>query len=80
LKGQALREIRHYQGTQGGQALLPWAPFARLVKEVAQDIEAKDRLPYSLHFQAQAIDALRTAAEDSIVCQFLGKPHPVIDV
>jgi histone H3 len=51
----ALREIRRYQKT--GELLLRKLPFARLVREIA-DEEKKD-----LRFQARALEALQEAAE-----------------
>ena len=55
----ALREIRRFQ--KSTELLLRKAPFARLVRELAQDFKS------DLKFQAKAIEALQTAAEDYLV-------------
>lgn len=51
----ALREIKRYQ--KSTDLLIPRAPFARLVRNIAGDIDN------DLRFQAQALAALQEAAE-----------------
>ena len=58
----ALREIRHYQ--KRTNLLIKRAPFARLVREIAQDFKQ------DLRFQNSAIGALQEAAEAYIVRLF----------
>lgn len=58
----ALREIRRYQ--KSTELLLRKAPFQRLVREIAQDVQ-KD-----LRFQSSAICALQEAAEAYLVGVF----------
>ena len=58
----ALREIRHYQ--KKTNLLIKKAPFARLVKEIAQDCLQE------LRFQNSAINALQEAAEAYLVGLF----------
>jgi histone H3 len=58
----ALREIRRYQKTT--ELLLRKAPFARLVREVAQDFRSE------LRFQSHAICALQEASEAYLVDLF----------
>ena len=59
----ALREIRRYQGqvnkyiNDGVKCLIPFEPFSKLVREIAQDC-----LP-DLRFQSSAIKALQEAME-----------------
>ena len=60
----ALREIRRYQ--KGTELLLPKAPCSRWIREIAQNISGAD----SMRFNADAIEALRTAAEDLMVSLF----------
>jgi histone H3 len=55
----ALREIRKYQ--KKTELLLPKAPFGRLVKEVAQDLD------HALRFQSKAVAVLQEAAEAYLV-------------
>ena len=55
----ALQEIRHYQ--KRTNLLIKKAPFARLVREIAQDFKQ------DLRFQNSAIGALQEAAEAYIV-------------
>ena len=55
----ALREIRRYQ--KGTELLIRKLPFARLVREVAQDFKT------DLRFQASAISALQEGAEAFLV-------------
>jgi histone H3 len=55
----ALREIRRYQKTI--DLLLPKAPFARLVREIAQDLKT------DLRFQTDTMLALQEAAEAFII-------------
>merc|ERR1719188_1974557 len=69
----ALREIRKYQ--KNTILLIPRAPFARLVKEIAQSISSKHGLQ-GLRFQSAALAALQEAAEayitalmeDTVLC------------
>ena len=58
----ALREIRRYQ--KGTELLLRKLPFARLVREIAQDFKS------DLRFQAKALEALQHATEDYAVGLF----------
>jgi histone H3 len=58
----ALREIRRYQ--KGVDLLLRKAPFARLVREIAQDYKANAR------FQTDTVMALQEAAEAYLVGLF----------
>ena len=58
----ALREIRRYQ--KNTDLLIPRAPFARLVREVAQDFKADVR------FQQSALMALQEGVEANMVEQF----------
>ena len=58
----ALREIRRYQKTT--ELLIRKMPFARLVREIAQDFKT------DLHFQRQAIAALQEAAEAYLIGLF----------
>ena len=58
----ALREIRHYQ--KKTNLLIRRAPFARLVKEIAQD------LMQEMQFRSSAIGALQEAAEAYLVGLF----------
>jgi len=52
---RALREIRKYQ--KSTDRLIPFAPFARLVREIAQDFVM------DLRFQRVAVEALQEASE-----------------
>ena len=58
----ALNEIRHYQ--KRTDHLIPKLPFARLVREIANDIKTE------LRFQANALAALHEAAEVYLVGLF----------
>ena len=58
----ALREIRRYQ--KAGELLIRKLPFARLVREIAQDFKT------NLRFQREAIAALQEAAEAYLVGLF----------
>lgn len=58
----ALREIRRYQ--KSNESLLPRAPFQRLVREIAMDVN------HELRFQSQALLALQEAAESYVVGLF----------
>ena len=58
----ALREIRRYQ--KSTELLIRKLPFARLVREIAQDFKT------DLKFQAAAIQALQEAAEAYLVLLF----------
>ena len=77
----ALREIRRYQKTT--KLLLRKAPFARLVREIAEGFKvlqwlqwlqlgaaADIRAQSDLNFQAKAIEALQHATEDYAVHLF----------
>lgn len=69
----ALREIRKYQ--EKTDLLIPKAPFARVVREIAQDIDGFT----SYRFQASALAALQEATEAHLVRMFGGKfySHPL---
>ena len=58
----ALREIRHYQNST--HLIIPWAPFQRLVREIA------DTIAIGYRFQAMCFFALQEAAEAHIVRLF----------
>ena len=58
----ALREIRRYQ--KGGELLVRKAPFARLVREIAQDFKN------DLRFQHNAVACLQEASEAYLVSVF----------
>ncbi|GAX75413.1 hypothetical protein CEUSTIGMA_g2857.t1 [Chlamydomonas eustigma] len=60
----ALREIRKLQNTT--ELLIPKAPFARLVREAAQNV-VPDILKDGLRFQGSALEALQQAAEAHLV-------------
>lgn len=60
----ALREIRRYQ--KSVDLLLRKRPFARLVREICDEMETKS----VLRFQANAILAIQVAAEDYLVQRF----------
>lgn len=62
----ALREIRRYQ--KGTELLLPKAPCSRWIREIAQNFKGLDNEP--MRWNSDAIDALRTAAEDLAVSLF----------
>lgn len=65
----ALREIRHYQKTT--DLLIRKLPFARLVREVANDfIQTEFDDGVGLRWQSQAILALQEAAEAFLVHLF----------
>ena len=74
----ALREIRYYQKFSD-QASIAWAPFGRLVREIAQNVATELKID-DVRFQAPAIEALRTACEDMVTSQFLGKCTYVRDM
>ena len=61
----ALKEIRRQQRSQ--EPLLKWAPFSRLIKEITH----RDLLK-GLRYQKVAIEALREAAESTLVSWFEG--------
>lgn len=61
---RALKEIRHFQKDAG--LLLPRMAFARLVREVSQDLKA------DLRFQSTALDALQEASEAYVSAFFEG--------
>lgn len=58
----ALREIRKYQ--KGTELLMRKTPFARLVKEIANDLASASSFPEGVKFGAGAINCLQEAAED----------------
>ncbi|KAJ8111986.1 hypothetical protein OPT61_g5544 [Boeremia exigua] len=58
----ALREIRRYQ--KSNDLLIPKIPFARFVREIAQDFKS------DLRFQRVALEAVQEAAEAFIVGVF----------
>jgi len=58
----ALREIRRYQ--KSTEMILPYVPFSRVVREVAQDYKS------DLRFQSSAMKALQEAAEAYLVGLF----------
>ena len=58
----ALREIRRYQKTWN--CLIPYGPFMRLVREIAQDFK------HDLRFQSAAVRALQEATEAYLVKLF----------
>jgi len=58
----ALREIRKYQ--KSTELLIRKVPFARLVREIAQDIKV------GVRFQSAAVGALQEAAEGYLVGLF----------
>jgi histone H3 len=60
----ALKEIRYFQ--KSTQLLLRKSPFARLVREIAQDL----LLMPDLYWQTQAMQALQEAAEAYLVGLF----------
>ena len=63
----ALKEIRRYQ--KGYDLLVPKLPFARLVKEIAQNLSARHGL-VGLRFQSAALAALQEAAEAYLTALF----------
>ena len=64
---RALQEIRRFQRTH--DLLLPKAPFARLVREITNDLGP------GLRFQKNALEALQEAAESFLVSMFEGEYH-----
>ena len=62
---KALREIRAFQ--KSTNLLIPRLPFARLIKEIAQDLSTKGG---NLRFQSGALMALQEAAEAYLVQLF----------
>lgn len=68
---KALREIRKYQ--QSTSLLLAKAPFARLVREITEDIlqetHSKINVP-ELRYQSSALGALQSAAEAHLTTMF----------
>lgn len=60
----ALRQIRQYQ--KSVDLLIPKAPFARLLREVVQNISGLQ----DIRFQKAAIEAMHAAAEAELVAQF----------
>jgi len=64
---KALQEIRRFQ--KGFNLLVPRLPFARLVKEIAQNLSASHNLQ-GLRFQSAALSALQEAAEAYLTALF----------
>lgn len=62
---KALREIRAFQ--KSTNLLIPRLPFARLIKEIAQDLSSKGG---NLRFQSGALMAIQEAAEAYLVQLF----------
>lgn len=62
----ALREIRRFQ--RSTELLIHRAPFARVVREIADNLTSYRSVPY--RFQAAALDALQEAAEAYLVGLF----------
>lgn len=58
----ALREVKRYQKTT--DMMLPRAPFQRLVRSIAMDMD------HTMRFQSQALHALQEASEAYIVGVF----------
>ncbi len=67
---KALREIHRYQ--KSTKLLIPKASFARLVREIAQDIST------DLRFQATALAALQEIAEAYLTQHFERKLTPYL--
>lgn len=65
LLAVALCEIRRYQ--KSAELLLRKAPFARLVREIAEDQTAGGT---SIRFQRSALEALQEAVEAFLVSNF----------
>lgn len=63
LRSKALREIRAEQSST--RNLIPTAPFHRLVKDIAADLDAGD-----IRFRRDALDALQSDAESYITEMF----------
>ena len=61
-RDQAIREIKKYQ--RSTDLLIPRASFARLVREVLQEIPD---LKHISHFEKRAMEALQEAAEMHLV-------------
>ena len=65
----ALQQIKHYQSTT--DLLLRLAPFARLVKEIGEEIKFSDESAFSRYkWQVAAIECLQWAAEQYMVATF----------
>lgn len=64
----ALREIRRYQKTT--DLLIRKLPFARCVREVAQDFASMSSFPNGVRFQTQSVMALQEALEAYVVSLF----------
>lgn len=62
---KALKEIRHFQKTT--DRLIPAAPFARVVREVAQECAGMNG---EIRFQTEALLALQESAEAFLVAMF----------
>jgi histone H3 len=61
-----LKEIRRYQ--RSTESIIPKLSFARLVREITQEIGAEFGLEF--RFQAKALEALQEAAEAYLVNEF----------
>jgi histone H3 len=64
----ALREIKKYQ--KSTKLLIAKLPFARLVREIAQEVQVDLRLQGDLRFQSSAMGALQEATEAFLVTMF----------
>ena len=63
LRSKALREVRDEQSKTS--AVIPTAPFHRLVREITRDHTTED-----IRFRKDALDALQTDAEDFLIGMF----------
>lgn len=76
---KALREIRKYQ--RGYELLIPKAPFARLVREILEDVAAELHGEFQYRIQGSALAALQESTEaymygimeDANLCAIHGK-------
>ena len=70
---RAVREIKFEQRNSGQKNAMAWAPFKRLVYEVAHDIDPK------LRFKKAAVEALREEAQAHMVRLFSITNSMVLD-
>lgn len=63
---QAIRQIKYYQRTT--DLLIRLLPFARLVKEIADEVTTSDSIKY--RWKASAIQALQCAVETYLTALF----------
>jgi histone H3/H4 len=63
LRSKALREVRAEQSKV--TAVIPTAPFHRLIREMTQDQTNED-----IRFRKDALEALQTDAEDFLIGMF----------